>query len=66
MKNVDNISKAVTACCILHHIALNNDDYTWVPIDSTTDTIRNEFVNDGFNNQQDITGINKRNSLASL
>jgi len=51
MKNVDNISKAVTACCILHNIALQNDDYTWVPIDSNPDATQNEFVNDGINQQ---------------
>lgn len=65
MKNVDNISKAVTACCILHNIALKNDDYTWVPIDATPDI---DNADDGFNfmNLENITGVNKRNNIASL
>lgn len=67
MKSVDNISKAVTVCCILHNIALKNDDYTWVPIDRTPDTadVNDGLLNDSMN-LRNITGLNKRNNVASL
>lgn len=65
MKKVDNISKAVTACCILHNIALKNDDYAWVPIDTTPD-IPNADDGFSFMNLENITGVNKRNNIATL
>lgn len=64
MKNVDNISKTVTASCILHNIALKNDDFGWVPTDIVHNTRNNDDNN--FVNHQDVTGIDKRNNLTNL
>lgn len=67
MKSVDNISKAVTACCILHNLALKNDDYNWITIDPICDTsdLNDGYMNDSMN-LPNLTGVNKRNNLASL